>query len=93
MPLCLSCGKSEPLGVRICTRCNGSQFSNFRSSAVGLPKKDEQPANEPDFDISSVVQYLADVTHTGRISRSSKIEVRIEAIKRQIFKLYRKKRR
>jgi hypothetical protein len=93
MPLCLSCGKSEPLGVRICTRCNGSQFSNFRSSAVGLPKKDEQPANEPDFDISSVEQYLADVTHTGRISRSSKIEVRIEAIKRQIFKLYRKKRR
>ena len=62
-------------------------------SAVGLPKKDEQPANEPDFDISSVEQYLADVTHTGRISRSSKIEVRIEAIKRQIFKLYRKKRR
>ena len=93
MPLCLLCGKSEPLGVRICTRCNGSQFSNFRSSAVGLPKKDEQPANEPDFDISSVEQYLADVTHTGRISRSSKIEVRIEAIKRQIFKLYRKKRR
>ena len=93
MPLCLSCGKSEPLGVRICTRCNGSQFSNFRSSAVGLPKKDEQPANEPDFDISSVEQYLADVTHTGRISRSSKIEVRIEAIKRRIFKLYRKKRR
>ena len=93
MQLCLSCGKSEPLGVRICTRCNGSQFSNFRSSAVGLPKKDEQPANEPDFDISSVEQYLADVTHTGRISRSSKIEVRIEAIKRQIFKLYRKKRR
>ena len=93
MPLCLSCGKSEPLGVRICTRCNGSQFSNFRSSAVGLPKKDEQPANEPDFDISSVEQYLADVTHTGRISRSSKIDVRIEAIKRQIFKLYRKKRR
>lgn len=93
MPLCLSCGKSEPLGVRICTRCNGSQFSNFRSSAVGLPKKDEQPAVVPDFDISSVEQYLADVTHTGRISRSSKIEVRIEAIKRRIFKLYRKKRR
>ena len=92
MPLCLSCGKSEPQGVRVCTRCNGTEFSSFRSSAVGLPKKDEKEP-ELEFDISSVEKFLESVTHTGPTSRSSKIEVRIEAIKRKIFKLFRKKRR
>jgi hypothetical protein len=93
MPLCLSCGRSEPQGVRVCTRCNGTEFSSFRSSAVGLPKKDEQPAAEPEFDIASVEKFLESVTYSGPISRSSKLEVRIEAIKRKIFKLFRKKRK
>lgn len=97
MPLCLSCGKSEPQGVRLCTRCNGSEFSNFRSSAVGLPKKPE-PAAEPTaaelkFDITDVENFLAAVTHTGPTSRRSKIEVRIEAIKRKLFKFIRRNRR
>lgn len=80
------------MGVRVCTRCNGTEFSNFRASDVGLPKKDENEV-ELEFDISQVEDFLAAVTHRGPTSRGSKIAVRIEAIKRKIFKLFRKKRR
>jgi hypothetical protein len=95
MPLCLSCGKSEPLGVRICTRCNGSQFSNFRSSAVGLPKKDEltEPTDaELKFDISAIEKFLEEAPQASKgPSAQSLREVKREARKRRLLKLLRRK--
>jgi hypothetical protein len=90
MPLCLSCGKSEPQGVRVCTRCNGMEFSNFRSSAVGLPKKDSKPT-EPDLnlDISAIEEFLKDAPPVNQTpSKDSLKEVKREAKKRKLKKLF-----
>jgi hypothetical protein len=96
MPLCLSCGRSEPHGVRVCTRCNGTEFSNFRSSAVGLPKKPDFPAEPTDaellFDISAVEQFLAEAPEASKgPSAQSLREVKRQARKRRLRKLLRRK--
>lgn len=96
MPLCLSCGKSEPQGVRVCTRCNGTEFSNFRASAVGLPKKPdpiEPTDDELKFDISAVEQFLAEAPEASKgPSAQSMREVKREARKRKMMNLLRRKR-
>ena len=90
MPLCLSCGKSEPQGVRVCTRCNGTEFSSFRSSAVGLPKKDSKLV-EPELklDIDEIEAFLKDAPPVDQApSAQSLKEVKREAKKRKLKKLY-----
>lgn len=92
MPLCLSCGKSEPQGVRVCTRCNGSEFSSFRSSAVGLPKKSEtQP--EPKLDITEIEEFLQTAPIANQPpSAASMREVKRQAKRRKLKKFLRQKR-
>lgn len=90
MPLCLSCGKSEPQGVRVCTRCNGTEFSSFRSSAVGLPKKDNT-AKEPELklNISEIEEFLKAAPPINQTpSKDSLKEVKREAKKRKLKKLF-----
>jgi len=95
MPLCLSCGRSEPQGVRVCTRCNGTEFSAFRSSAVGLPKKPnpvESTGAELEFDISAVERFLAEAPEASKgPSAQSLREVKRQARKRKLLKLLRRK--
>ena len=90
MPLCLSCGKSEPQGVRVCTRCNGTEFSSFRASAVGLPKKEDKPI-EAKLDFDELENFLKNQpVLPSEPSKESLKEVRREAKKRKLLKLFRR---
>jgi hypothetical protein len=82
--------------VRVCTRCNGTEFSNFRSSAVGLPKKPDIPAEPTDaelqFDISAIEKFLAEAPEAGKgPSAQSLREVKREARRRKLRNLLRRK--
>jgi hypothetical protein len=68
------------------------EFSNFRSSAVGLPKKSE-PEAELSLDIKAIEEFLQTNPEINQPpSEQSLREVKREAKKRKLFKFLRRRR-